>query len=200
MLYSHGITLSVDPLGALARATVGSEPSPACITASNAVEAHFLESRDTIESADSSAWLTACLDTLVAVPLRPRGGVYFVRAESADRLADLRIAVEESGCGTLYALALACDTQTALDTRDSVSSALFADFSDIQREITDWTAKVGDAQRPGRGLKALCAQLDTLKNRAYLFTEVLKGQELVLNAQISEAESEIKRVFEANIK
>jgi hypothetical protein len=46
----------------------------------------------------------------------------------------------------------------------------------------------------------LGAQLDTLKNRAYMFTEVLKGQELVLSAQISEAEEEIKRVFESNLQ
>ena len=194
--YSHGVTVSV-PTGTATALTVDGYDDTAqdCLIAANELARSYSEHRDRVEAADLSAWLTACTADLGAVSLRPRGGVYFIPATAGAKLALIKAAAKATGAATLYTMALDGDESTAQSVAGATAESFLGDFRSIEREVGEWTAGLVDAKRPGRGFNALSSQLKTLKDRVFMYREVLAAQESSLTSVIAGAESALKATF-----
>lgn len=195
--YSHGVTVSVPTGTATALRVDGyDETAQDCLSAANELALAYADHMTRVEAADLSAWLTACTDDLGAVSLRPRGGVYFIPASKGAELALLKKAASATGAAQLYTMALSGDKGTAKDVAGATAESFLGDFKTIEREVSNWTDGLTDSKRPGRGFNALSSQLKTLKDRVFMYREVLAAQENTLSAVIESANNTLRATFE----
>lgn len=132
----------------------------------DAIERHYAESEGRLERDDVALWLVEVLDRLAAVPVRPRGGVYYVLPAHLPAWRAVGRALTAVACGTVVCL----PTMRGDEAQRAILLAL-------QHQIESETAAIESAALDGsvgkRALRARAADCGGMLGRLSAYEGLL---------------------------
>ena len=117
---------------------------------------------------DVALWLADVIQYVHGVPLRPKGGLYYVLPSQVERWRLVCQCIEGLGIGSSYTL-------PTLRGQDATRAVLDALVADVTRDADDYHGQIMGGALKGRALQARVRDCDNLLSRVAQYDSLLGG-------------------------
>ena len=145
----------------------------------------YNSARDFLGVTEFSMWLTTMVQSRMnGVPLRPRGGVYFVPRDQVGMLDKLAQVIEQVSSHKLYRI-------SALKTNEAVEAILDAVVREASEVVADVTEEADSGKLTKRSGKSRKALLEATKGRLETYEALLDARREEMHAKLEAAEAHL---------